>query len=233
MRKFRPILLLRTAALLCAVFLLAHVTSAAEPVSFVDAAQSFLKTGLFFIALPAALVAIALHQSTRRAIVRLAPLAGEEFDRLTRYLRARLPRRRAAAQPAPEDPAEQLPMLLAATKHRLDALHRFLRDGAPELLPAFAEYGAAMNRLQSELAARPEAHALARPHLTRGLDTLETATGKLSVVLAGAPDEYALGSYCDTLERLTGEALACVYGIRTAWRSGESGVSLAGELGHS
>lgn len=233
MRNSRPLMLLRTAALLSAVFLFAHVVTAEEQASVLETLRSFVQTGLIFVALPAALVAIALHQPTRRAIVRLAPLAGEEFDRLARYLRARLPRRRAPQPPAPEEAADPVPALLCATKQRLDLLHRFLRDRAPELLPAFAEYGAALNRLQSELALRPEAHALVRPHLTRGLDTLETATGKLSVVLADAPDEYALGSYCDTLERLTGEALACVYGIRTAWRSGESGVSLAGELGHS
>ena len=233
MRSSRPLMLLRTAALLSAVFLSAHVITAEKQSSFLEALRSFVKTGLIFVALPAALIAIALHQPTRRAIVRLAPLAGEEFDRLARYLRARLPRRRAPQPPMPEEAADPVPALLCATKQRLDQLHRFLRDRAPELLPAFAEYGAAMNRLQSELALRPEAHTLVRPHLTRGLDTLETATGKLSVVLADAPDEYALGSYCDTLERLTGEALACVYGIRTAWRSGESGVSLASELGHS
>lgn len=233
MRSSRPLMLLRTAALLSAVFLSAHVITAEKQSSFLEALRSFVKTGLIFVALPAALIAIALHQPTRRAIVRLAPLAGEEFDRLARYLRARLPRRRAPQPPMPQETTDPVPALLGATKHRLDLLHRFLRDRAPELLPAFAEYGAAMNRLQSELALRPEAHALVRPHLTRGLDTLEAATGKLSVVLADAPDEYALGSYCDTLERLTGEALACVYGIRTAWRSGKSGVSLAGELGHS
>lgn len=130
MRRFRPLMLLRTAALLSVVFLLAHFITTDGQVSGLETARSFVKTGLIFVVLPAALVAIALHQPTRRAIVRLAPLAGEEFDRLARYLRARLPRRRPQPQPqtACEEPVDPVPALLSSTKQRLDQLHRFLRE---------------------------------------------------------------------------------------------------------
>lgn len=139
---------------------------------------------------------------------------------LARYLPSLFGTMRPAPQRAPAPVAAPAPMpedrgtLINSTKARMTLVHRNLRQIAPELLPPLAEYRAVQNRLLSAIADAPSGAEHARKHVLGGLEQIEAATGKLSVVLADTTKDYAFGSYADTLERLSGEAMDCLCGLR-------------------
>lgn len=173
---------------------------------------------VFFLA-PAALAAVVWHRpilaAARRLWPRLAATLGPYLPKLPER-----PRHEVQA-PAPDtSPAGLAATLAADAKARMTSVHRTLRQIAPELLLPFAEYRAVQNRLiaaAAEAGAAPlPAGACAHQLILSGLMQIEAATGKLSVVLGDATKEYALGSYADTLERLTGEAMDCLCGLRAA-----------------
>ncbi|MGD9917036.1 MAG: hypothetical protein AB7U46_03385 [Paenirhodobacter sp.] len=211
----------------------------------------FLQGALVFFVLPALVIGALAHRPITRALRPRLPALANAVESGCRQLRERaralvtlhrpapLPaaagtapiagafHRRGGAQTAHNTAA---PAEFAITlKARMTAIHQKLRVEAPELLPPFAEYRALQKRLLVESAAGEPARSAALRQLEGGLLRLEAETGKLSVVLPDATKEYALGSYADALERLSGEAMDCLCGIRAAARP--AGGSETGETG--
>lgn len=124
-----------------------------------------------------------------------------------------------APQLAPSRPESDSAALIASVKQRMTLVHRNLRQNAPELLPPLADYRAVQNRLLSAIATTEGGTECAQNLILLGLSQIEAATSKLSVVLPGTTKEYAFGSYADTLERLSGEAMDCLCGLRSAKRA--------------
>ncbi len=142
--------------------------------------------------------------------------------------------RRRPGPPGPLAPAKHLAEggdLAEAVKLRMTEVHRQLRRLAPELLPVFADCRAAQLRLLQDLRRRPaEARREAETALIGALVQIEAATRKLSVVLPETTKEYALGSYADTLEKVTGETLDCLIALRARATGAPRGVQIGGEV---
>ncbi|TKD25068.1 hypothetical protein FBT96_03510 [Rhodobacter capsulatus] len=142
--------------------------------------------------------------------------------------------RRSPGPRQPLAPAKQLAEggdLAEAVKLRMTEVHRQLRRLAPELLPVFADCRAAQLRLLHDLRPRPaEARHEAETALIGALVQIEAATRKLSVVLPETTKEYALGSYADTLEKVTGETLDCLIALRARATGAPRGVQIGGEV---
>lgn len=142
--------------------------------------------------------------------------------------------RQKPGAPAPLAPGGSLATgddLAEAVKLRMTAVHRQLRRLAPELLPVFADCRAAQLRLLRDLRPRPaEDRRAAETALLDALAQIEAATRKLSVVLPGTTKEYALGTYADTLEKVTGETLDCLIALRARTRGAPRGVQIGGEV---
>ena len=210
----------------------------------------FLQGALVFFVLPALVIGALAHRPITRALrPRLPALAAaveSGCQRLRERARALVTLHRPAPLPAAAGAAplggpfhhragvptapDTAPAEFAITlKARMTAIHQKLRAVAPELLPPFAEYRALQKRLLVESAAGEPARSAALRQLEGGLLRLEAETGKLSVVLPDATKEYALGSYADALERISGEAMDCLCGIRAAARP--TGGSETGETG--
>lgn len=200
----------------------------------------FVQGALIFFVLPALVLGAIAHRPLARALRPRLPqieaAIDEAIDEAPARFHARLialivrhrpARFRAAPEGAPQagpfhrsaPPAPTIADFAQELKARMALIHRDLRAVAPELLPPLAEYLALQNRLLAEAGRDGAATAAALRHLEPGLDRLEIETGKLSVVLRDATKEYALGSYADTLERLSGEAMDCLCGIRAAGKS--------------
>lgn len=149
-------------------------------------------------------------------------------------LHAALALRQRPGPLAPLAPAKHLAEggdLPAAVKLRMTEVHRQVRRLAPELLPVFAECRAAQLRLLQDQPGRaPEARREAETALIGALVQIEAATRKLSVVLPETTKEYALGSYADTLEKVTGETLDCLIALRARTRGALRGVQIGGEV---
>ena len=95
-------------------------------------------------------------------------------------------------------------------------IRALIESRAPELQPELAAYDATLGGILDALEAQPARLAVARAHLGPELEALELATEKLSVVLAAGPDEYALGSYRNSLGRMTSAAQGCLNRLRAA-----------------
>lgn len=181
---------------------------------------------VIYVITPTLVLLVLAHRPIIAMARRLQPRLQARLD----ALRERLHRR--ARKVLPPVPFSESDELAAATKMRMTEIHGRLRRLAPEMLPAFAEYRAAQNRLLAETARNPGALVSTRFIVLNGLAQIEAATEKLSVVLVDATKEYALGNYADTLEKLTGAAMECLCGLRARARLGAgSGVSLAGGTG--
>lgn len=189
---------------------------------------NFISASTALLVTPLALAAVLLHR----------PIISH-----THALAVQVSIRASALRPAPkatEPPLEPLAPakhlaergdLAAVVKLRMTEVHRQLRRLAPELLPVFAECRAAQVRLLHALRARPEADRIdAETALIGALVQIETATRKLSVVLPDTTKEYALGTYADTLEKITGETLDCLIARRTPVKGAPRGVQIGGEV---
>lgn len=225
----------RLAALLAAglVALSAHGASAEPPAlaelpgAAPETLAAALREGALVLAAPLVLAAALWHRALRD---------------MGAVLLARLDSRlapRGAQHGAPAEvlaAAKHLPLsddLGANLKARMTEVHRHLRALAPELLPAFAELRAAQNRLLSEARRHPGAAAATSAQLIGGLVQIEAATRKLSVVLPSEAKEYALGSYADALEKLSGETMDCLIDLRARAKGAVGGMQLAGGTRHA
>lgn len=209
---FRP-LPHATASLACA--LLASAPLAAQAGGVAPAQAQSALTGSALLALAALLALVALHRPLLANLRRNWPHLAA---RLGRYLPDLPERPRHVPRFATNLPESDSAALIASAKQRMTLVHHNLRQTAPELLPPLAEYRAVQNRLLAAIAkAEGEAEA-AQELVISGLAQIEAATSKLSVVLPDTTKEYAFGNYADTLERLSGEAMDCLCGLRNAKR---------------
>lgn len=231
---FKPLsfpILSTTSALGMAALIALHAEAAASTeaqtlATLPQALAGFLRGSALFFLAPLALAAVLWH----RTLIELGAAALAQIEARMSLLRPALPPPEALA------PAKHLPLtddLAATLKARMTAVHRQLRHLAPELLLALAEFRAAQTRLLAESNRRPDALATARGPLVGALVQVENATRKLSVVLGSEAKEYALGAYADTLEKLTGETMDCLIGLRAKARGVPSELQLAGETRHA
>lgn len=234
MFKALPTPLVSTATALGLAALLAMQAEAAasgEPqplAALPGAVVAFLRGSAVFFLAPVA-VAVALWH--RPIVSHLHGLAIRAAIRLS----ALRPAPEAREPHCPLAPAKHLAQggdLAEEVKLRMTEVHRQIRRLAPELLPVYAECRAAQARLLRESRHHPQGLPEAEALLIGALVQIETATRKLSVVLPDATKEYALGSYADTLEKLTGEALDCLSGLRSPSK-GAQGLQIGGEAGHA
>ncbi len=129
------------------------------------------------------------------------------------------------------DHRDEVAQTIERAKARSTFIHDLLRHNAPELLAEFAYYEATLNRLCGALHAQPEQLLQARAHLGPELDALEQETRKLSVVLAAAPEDDAVGNYRAVLGQMTRAARHCVTGLQaTSSRSLELELGILGDV---